>query len=109
ADAGQRDLEVLVDVDRQGSQGGHVDHLGQPGTGGADVFGRSLVPSVGGRLIVPPIGGRLIVPPIGGVDGHEEPGEGLPGAGGGGHQDVLAGGDERPGGDLGSGGPSGEA
>ena len=66
-DFGQRDVQVLVHVDGQGPQRGDVEHLGEPALAG---------PGVGG--------------PVGGVDGHQEPGQGLPGPGGRGHQDVAS-------------------
>ena len=88
-DTGQWYLQVLVDVGGQGPQGRDVDH---PRAGGR----------AGGRL---PAWGR----PIGGVDGHQEPREGLARAGGGGDQHVPALGDPGPGGPLGLGRAAGEA
>ena len=84
-DFGQRDMQVLVHVDREGPERGDVEHLGQPA---------ALRPGVGG--------------PVGGVYGHEEPGECLSGPGRRRHEDVAPLGDMRPGRELGSGGALGK-
>ena len=88
-DTGQRHLQVLVDVGGQGPQGRDVDHARAGGRAGGH-----RAPS-----------GR----PIGGVDGHQEPREGLARAGGGGHQHVPALGDAGPGCPLGLRRAAGEA
>ncbi len=85
ADLGERPFEVLGDVDRQRLQRRDVDD-----------------PRAGDRLAA----GTGQVQP---VDGHEEAGQRLAGAGWCGDQGVLASGDGRPGGLLGRRRPLGEA
>ena len=75
-DAGQGQLQVLVDVDRQGAERRDVDDTGsRPGEG---------APAWAGAA------------PVGGVDRHQEAGQGLAGAGRRGHQDVSTLLDPRP-------------
>ena len=70
-DAGQRDLQVLVDVGGQGPERRDVD---DPGSG--RLFGGS---------------GAVGLGPVGGIDGHQEAGQRLAGAGGRGDQHVPTG------------------
>ena len=58
-DLAQGDVQVLVDVDRESTERGDVEHLGQ-----ATLTGPGLRS------------------PVGGVDGHQESGQRLPGTGG---------------------------
>ena len=87
-DAGQRELEVLVHVGGQGPQRRDVDDPGRRRRRGVDA--------------------RLGLGPVGGVDGHQEAGQGLAGAGRRGHQDVAPRRDVGPGPACGSVGPAGK-
>ncbi len=80
-DAHQRELQVLVDVGGQGTEGRDIDDSGPHG---------------GGLHTCGPVG----MGAISGIDGHQKSGQRLTGAGGGGDQHVLARGDARPGGPL---------
>jgi hypothetical protein len=59
ADFGEGHVQVLVDVDGEGAQRGDIENLGEAALTG---------PGIGGS--------------IGGIDGHQEPGQGLAGPGG---------------------------
>ena len=88
-DAGERPLQVLVDVDGERPQRGDVDHPGpEPGCGLLRGFGPG---------------------PVGGVDRHQKTGERLAGSGRGGHQHVGSGHDVWPRPTLRLGGPGREA
>ena len=84
-DLRERDMQVLVHVDRQRAERRDVEDLGRAG---------APRPGLGG--------------PVGGVDGDEEAGERLTRAGGGRDKDVAARRDVRPRCRLGLGGPGGE-